>query len=391
MALSQDGLFSKTQEAADKYKQAQEDEEIEVEKIEYAAEGKNITEVKKISNKEEFENFRDEVNEGKKNFENTLVKLYCDLDLSGETWTPIGTKDHPFNGVFNGNGHKITNLNITSGEEPSGIFGCAEGIIENIGIESGNITASGNVGGIVGKFSGTIENCYNKVNITANIEGTVSENGRTTGVGGIVGNEIGDINIIRCRNTGNIIVTETGCTKYSSLVGGIFGVWSLNCEECVNKGDITFKTDGVNPMCGGIGGSSSHIRYCYNTGDISCESTNSNDRFTAAGGIIGQTRSSDIIFIGCFSVGTAGIKDIAGSIRVGEITGETFTSLETCFGLKHDDIHLCGDDRFDKSHKNDENLFAMENEVYTRIIKEFPDFFTWSGDKAVLKWELNAQ
>ena len=85
MALSQNGLFSKTQEAADKYKQAQEDEEIEVEKIEYAAEGKDIKEVQKVSSKEDFENFRDEVNKGEKDFENTLIKLTDDLDLSGET------------------------------------------------------------------------------------------------------------------------------------------------------------------------------------------------------------------------------------------------------------------------------------------------------------------
>ena len=39
MALSQDGLFSKTQEAADKYKQAQEDEEEALTELEKQLEG----------------------------------------------------------------------------------------------------------------------------------------------------------------------------------------------------------------------------------------------------------------------------------------------------------------------------------------------------------------
>ena len=390
MALSQNGLFSKTQEAADKYKQAQEDEEIEVEKIEYAAEGKEIKEVEKISDKAGFENFIKEVNEGEKTFENTLVKLYCDIDLQNEEWTPIGTTDKPFNGIFNGNGHKITNLKITStGEEPSGLFGCATGIIENIGIESGSITASGIVGGIVGSFTGTIENCYNKVNITANIKGSATENDRTAGVGGIVGKNKGDVNIIRCKNTGDITVTETGCTKWAGLAGGIFGTSCLKCEECINEGDITLVTDGDNPICGGIGAQSGDFKYCYNTGNIICEISDNENKFTAAGGIVGQIDDNKPTVIGCFSVGTAKIKDIAGSIREGEISGESFVSLETCFGIKHDNIHLCGDDRFDTKHEYDKNLFETEKEVYDKIIEKFPEVFTWSGDKVVLKWELN--
>ena len=105
----------------------------------------------------------------------------------------------------------------------------------------------------------------------------------------------------------------------------------------------------------------------------------------------GQTRKSGSIFIGCFSVGEAKIEDLAHSLRVGEITGMLYMSLETCFGLKHGETHLCGDDIYDREHKNDVNLLQTEKDVYTRIIEMFPDVFTWSGDKAVLKWELNAQ
>lgn len=96
-------------------------------------------------------------------------------------------------------------------------------------------------------------------------------------------------------------------------------------------------------------------------------------------------------FLGCFSIGKTLAAELEKDFRIGIITGESMVSLESCFGLKNGSVHLCGDDQFDESHKNDENLFATEAEVYARIMKEFPDIFAWSGDKAVLKWELNAQ
>ena len=211
MALSQNGLFSKTQEAADKYKQAQEDEELEIEKIEYAAEGKDIKEIQKVSSKEEFTKFRDEVNNGDKSFENTLVKLYCDIDLQDGEWTPIGTTDHPFNGVFNGNGHKIMNLKTNEEKEYQGLFGINTGIIKNIGIESGEIKGMTYVGGIAAISSNDIENCYNKANINVASTGsdTLGKNGKPrAGIGGIVGILDKECCIYHCYNDGNISVVD---------------------------------------------------------------------------------------------------------------------------------------------------------------------------------------
>ena len=232
MALSQNGLFSKTQEAAEKYKQAQEDEEIEIEKIEYAAEGKDITKVETISNKEDFKKFRDEVNTGEKSFESTLIKLTDDLDLSGETWEPIGTSINPFNGVFNGNGHKITNLKLGEAEEDYkgflekdyiGLFGFNEGIIKNIGIKSGQIDESVNaesiLGLIAGYNTGLIENCYNEANI--------SFNNTLFGFGAIAG-RIGEEGYVsECYNTGNL--------SFGSEDGQCKGVGGIACYGDLRK------------------------------------------------------------------------------------------------------------------------------------------------------------
>ena len=322
IALSDRGLFSKTKEAADKYKQAQEDEELEIEKIEYAAEGKDITKVETISNEESFKNFRDSVNGGE-NFENTLVKLSSDLDLSGDTWTPIGTAEHPFKGVFNGNGHKIENLKLVKTEETKendgfyyiGLFGINEGIIKNIGIKSGSIDSTLDnkctVGIIAGKSFGKIEECYNKIDITCNdslyafggIVGSIQKSGSvskcynegslTLGsddnnchlAGGIVGNggnsEGGGI--YQCYNLGNI-----KCYQFStkeSLVGGICGIGRRSLVSCYNMGDITLidktVTEHEKAICGGILGAdwdesdSFEMQSCYNIGKVELETTES--------------------------------------------------------------------------------------------------------------------
>ena len=61
MVLSQNGLFSRAQNAVEMYKKAQEDEEKMLDNLEAVMEGKTIEE---ISGKENFENFRERVNQG---------------------------------------------------------------------------------------------------------------------------------------------------------------------------------------------------------------------------------------------------------------------------------------------------------------------------------------
>ena len=109
--------------------------------------------------------------EKEKPFENTLIKLTDDLDLGSEEWIPIGTTDNPFNGAFNGNGHKINNLKLgevsdnfiaSNNVKCVGLFGINKGIVENVGIETGNITSPETSGAITGESSGIVRNCYNK-------------------------------------------------------------------------------------------------------------------------------------------------------------------------------------------------------------------------------------
>ncbi len=97
--------------------------------------------------------------------------LACDIDISQyPSWQPIGTKNNPFRGIFNGNGNTITGLSITTLDATNtdyvGLFGYNTGLIENLSVE-GEISAKDSkvsyMGGIVGSNSGTVRNCHSGV------------------------------------------------------------------------------------------------------------------------------------------------------------------------------------------------------------------------------------
>ena len=87
-----------------------------------------------------------------------------------------------FYGTFDGGGHKINNLNITSTEQYQGLFGYNKGTIKNIGIESGILNVGALSGGIVGYNIGNIDKCYNKASITCTVGGEQNK-----AIGGITG------------------------------------------------------------------------------------------------------------------------------------------------------------------------------------------------------------
>ena len=97
--------------------------------------------------------------------------LINDLDLGNLEWTPVG-KSTDFTGTFEGNGHTIKNLTVTSGSK-IGRFGnvTGTGIVKNVNLKDVNIKGSSSVGALAGYVEGaTVEN----VNV---LSGTVSGRG----------------------------------------------------------------------------------------------------------------------------------------------------------------------------------------------------------------------
>ena len=196
-------------------------------------------------------------------------QLVADINLGGAAnWTPIGTTTtNYFGGNFDGAGHAITGLRIeASGTDPYGLFGAISGgTVKNLTvggtINSANTASStsNGVGGIAGTFTGTnslLENCINKVNVTA------GEN-----VGGLVGliNGSAAKTIRNCANLGSIRGTNN--------VGGLAGYFYYRCDITFsyNRGEVY--ASGSNGRAGGLSGymndSNANIKNCYTTGAVS--------------------------------------------------------------------------------------------------------------------------
>lgn len=109
----------------------------------------------KLSNELNMLWFAKNVNSG----EDISAVLMNDIDLKNAEWTPIGTKDMPFSGKFDGKGHTISGLNYSG--EYAGLFGYMNGgTISNIRLADSSF-ANGTVSGGVCAVNngGTIENC----------------------------------------------------------------------------------------------------------------------------------------------------------------------------------------------------------------------------------------
>ncbi|MDE8703308.1 GLUG motif-containing protein [Adlercreutzia equolifaciens] len=272
-----------------------------------------------IATVDQLEAFRDSVNAGT-DYQGKVIELTADVTLPSDSWTPIGvatrkssglaTGSTPFAGTFNGDGHTISGLTIssTSGSDYAiGLFGALDGAtIENLTLAdvaidvptselagaaaglmvddatvsnvqvSGKVSGLAGIGGVVGRMTltGTIENCTNNADVSAL--------GGVGNVGGIVGAAYyttpdGTMTISSCSNTGTITGTEA--------VGGIAGLNSSFVDNCTNSGAIT----GSNYSVGGIVGEQKNyggISQCTNTGTIE----NQSEKGYGTGGIVGWVR-----------------------------------------------------------------------------------------------------
>ena len=223
------------------------------------------------------------VNGGKTDINITLDK---NIDLTGKDWTPIGTSfDNSYTGTFDGGGHTITGLTITTKDQFVGLFGYLDRagtvknvVMEDIQITSNHVLMSGNTGGVVGYSWGTIENC--------SVSGSVSG---TNCVGGVVGGQ----------KAGSIIGCSSSATvKGTRYVGGVAGEKQGTMIACYATGDVTLEIDSQRDLSGGgvvgfnIG---SRVLACYATGNV-----NSKGRST-------------------------------GNVHIGGLFGDSYTTVTACY------------------------------------------------------------
>lgn len=176
---------------------------------------------------------------------NSNYKLMSDIDLDGEQWVPISNE---VKGILDGNGHKISNLTITSDEEmlisEIGLFRSFSGIVQDLELENVNIdikkinkdaeSISGHpcVGAFTGFMGeGTIKNCMVSGNITA----------ATDNIGGFIGHTAEEKMVRIQKSINNANVTGKNLGIDTSNVGGFIGcaLGAVSVTDCTNNGKIT--------------------------------------------------------------------------------------------------------------------------------------------------------
>ena len=214
------------------------------------------------------------------------ITLDTNIDLTGKDWTPIGTSfRNSYTGTFDGGGHTIKGLTVTTNDQFVGLFGSLgkAGTVKNVVMEGVQITnnhGSGYVGGVVGNSDGTIENCSvsGSVSGTAYVGGVVGVQwfGSITGcsssatvkgmgdVGGVAGQTNADATLTACYATGNVTI-ELG-HRDRVYVGGLVG-WNAGSSvlACYATGNVTSTGSSTgNVYIGGfLGGNYTTVTACY--------------------------------------------------------------------------------------------------------------------------------
>ena len=221
------------------------------------------------------------VNGGKTDINITLDK---NIDLTGKGWTPIGTSfDNSYKGTFDGGGHTIKGLTVTTNDQFVGLFGYLNraGMVKNVVMEGIQITSNhmfGCTGGVVGYSWGTIENC--------SVSGSVSG---TDCVGGVVGSQ----------KAGSIIGCCTSATvKGTHYVGGVAGEkWGT-------------------------------MTACYATGNVTLEIASQKNNF--GGGVVGLNGGSRVL--ACYATGNVtSTGSSTGNVHIGGLFGDSYTTVTACY------------------------------------------------------------
>lgn len=283
-----------------------------------------------ISSEEELLGFASLINENQtdswkpnriENFEGVTFVLTDDIKLTTTEWAPIGSGSASyFAGVFDGNGHTISDLKIDSDSGLAGLFGYLKGEVRDLTVEGTVKSGDSSCGGIVGQLDqeGKVTGCTSDIKVT----------GRDK-TGGIVGyNSGGTIEL--CTNLGAI----SGTYK----VGGIVGEnWGGTVDKCANKAKVKSSKRGVATYgTGGIAGrsvsSEAEVANSYNTGEIVSDTE-------ATGGIVGYMNASGSTIIDCYNTGKVTVKNKNGAQKIAKayaggivgIAGATDVYIRNCY------------------------------------------------------------
>jgi hypothetical protein len=284
-------------------------------------------------------------------------------DYAGDEFNIIGDNTNPFTGVFDGNGHAVSNFTYQTTSNYVGLFGYVydpNALVKNLALIDPNVDGgSGDcVGGLAGRLrGGTMRNC-------------AVEGGSISGewyVGGLVGDNYRDSIISNChataavsgfRDTGGLagsnqlrgVISDCWAAGRVSgtgnQVGGLVGWNGGTVLDCYMAGSVSGNNDCVggligenyfgtisnsyaeviveaDGLAGGLAGKNSGpISHCYSTGSVSGTGY-------YVGGLVGANLGVPAKISNCYSTASA-----SGDFRVGGLVGDTYSAtIVNCYAV----------------------------------------------------------
>lgn len=288
----------------------------------------------------------------KDTFNGKVVYLSKNLDLTGVTWTPIGSSmyEHSaydsntkmFEGTFDGGYHTITGLSsknyvvlaedIGAGEHSYGLFGYAYGAsVKNLNLANVDIHCSGEAGADgagVAAVIGFYVPKDDQVSVIENVHVLSGEVQATNNMGGVIGyTEIMGTEV-------NIDITIENCTNSAKVItdareaGGIMGLFqnakghsgTLKFINCINYGDVIANPGAAATVASGILGKEQtysngvfefvvYFENCINEGNVIANGKSGSGTETHAAGIstVYYVRGTPLIVKNCLNTGSVTI------------------------------------------------------------------------------------
>lgn len=205
-------------------------------------------------------------------FKGMVVRLNADIELQDQI--SLGTKEHPFEGVFGGGGHRIKNLGLqgTMQRNKGGLFAYTSGAtIQNLTLVEPYVESDGK-----NPVGALIDNAVNTTVFNCRTESVGSNSGVVYGgtvdkVGGLIGAATGTSTLINCYSY--VRVEGEG-----EFIGGLIGYSEASITHCFAKGEVDCV--GATHVGGLAGHMEGSMHYCYAQGNVTGSSK--------IGGLIGH-------------------------------------------------------------------------------------------------------
>lgn len=326
-------------------------------------------------------------------FSGKHFRLANDIDCGGQSLR-LGTSGKKFGGVFDGNGHTVSNFKNDVTAAPNGMFASIDGgtvknlTIDNAYLKTTNTQKNYSFSGVIAGYAGGNSQILGCTVLNSEVIGVIH-------TGGIVGkSNISTISncVVSDTKIYNLVdaTIQAKCevdNTYAAIftVGGIVG-WSQDSDvtNCINYGTVTLNVEQINSSAkysllsaGGIVGqiyqaktAATGVNKCINYGAVS--GTTSQKQRVTVGGIVGRFRfgtSGKGKLENSYNLSTSITASSQSICNAGQLVGfinnSTTATVTNCMSVAHPEIEAGEDGAVRIEYDKSATLTAENNRIAT--------------------------